>query len=159
MYSIELYITSIELYTNNRCSKFLANIFIFGCAMAETPDKDDEVTFCDAFLIFDFAVRQNKWLFWNPDKKRFLKDPGSWWNASKILLQTPLLDVGSFDHVLKAFKYCWNASKILLHTHLLDVPIRPPFKSFQILDENKTGKCTFTHYPRVESNYKCIVII
>ena len=35
----------IELCVTNRCTKFQANIFIFGCAMAQKPGKGDDVTF------------------------------------------------------------------------------------------------------------------
>ena len=38
-------IYSIELYTNYQCTKFQANIFISGCAMAQKPGKGDDVTF------------------------------------------------------------------------------------------------------------------
>ena len=34
-----------ELYTSNMCTKFEANIFIFGCARPQKPSKDDDVTF------------------------------------------------------------------------------------------------------------------
>ena len=35
----------IELCVTNRCTKFQANIFIFGCAMAQKPGEGDDVTF------------------------------------------------------------------------------------------------------------------
>ena len=35
----------VELRANNRCTKCLANIFIFGGAMAQKPDKGNDVTF------------------------------------------------------------------------------------------------------------------
>ena len=38
-------IYSIQLYSNNQCTKFQANIFIFGCAMTQKPGEDDDVTF------------------------------------------------------------------------------------------------------------------
>ena len=43
-------IYSIELYTNYQCTKFEANIFISGCAMAQKTGKGDGVTFCFAFF-------------------------------------------------------------------------------------------------------------
>ena len=36
---------AIELYVTNRCTEFQANIFIFGCAMAQKPGEGDDVTF------------------------------------------------------------------------------------------------------------------
>ena len=35
---------TIEICTNNRCTKFQANIFIFGCAVAKRPGKGGDVT-------------------------------------------------------------------------------------------------------------------
>ena len=35
----------IELSANSRCTKFQANIFIFGCAMAQKPGKGNDVAF------------------------------------------------------------------------------------------------------------------
>ena len=43
----------IELRITNSCIKFQANIFLFGCAMAQKPGKCDDVTFLiDFFLHF-----------------------------------------------------------------------------------------------------------
>ena len=38
------------IYVTNRCTKFQANIFIFGCAMAQKPGKCDDVNFLIAFF-------------------------------------------------------------------------------------------------------------
>ena len=35
----------IELCVTNMCTEFQANIFIFGCAMAQKPGEGDDVTF------------------------------------------------------------------------------------------------------------------
>ena len=35
----------IERCITNKCTKFQANIFIFGCAMAQKPGEGDDVTF------------------------------------------------------------------------------------------------------------------
>ena len=34
----------IDIHTNNRPTKFQSNIFVFGCAMAKKPGRDDDVT-------------------------------------------------------------------------------------------------------------------
>ena len=44
-YSLKIVLHIIELYSNNQCTKFQANIFIFGCAMAQKPCKGDDTTF------------------------------------------------------------------------------------------------------------------
>ena len=41
----------IELCDNNRCKKNQANIFIFGCAMAQEPDAGNDVTFETQFFL------------------------------------------------------------------------------------------------------------
>ena len=47
-------IYSAELYTNYQCTKFQANVFISGCAMAQKPGKGDDVTFLNhIFGIFN----------------------------------------------------------------------------------------------------------
>ena len=39
------YMYSIELYSNNQCTNFQVNIFIFGCVMAEKLGEGDDFTF------------------------------------------------------------------------------------------------------------------
>ena len=44
----------IELCVTNSCTKFQANILIFGCAIAQKPGKGDDVTFLNRiFGIFN----------------------------------------------------------------------------------------------------------
>ena len=43
-------ICSLELYSNSQCTKFQANIFIFGRAMAQQPGKGADVTFWNAIV-------------------------------------------------------------------------------------------------------------
>ena len=38
-------IYSMKLYSNKQCTRFQANIFILGCAMAQKSGKGDDVTF------------------------------------------------------------------------------------------------------------------
>ena len=52
----------IEQCTNNRCTKFQANVFIFDYAMAYKPGKLGAVTFSTKFWAFLIVLSQNKWL-------------------------------------------------------------------------------------------------
>ena len=53
------YLFSIELYSNNKCTQFQANIVIFGSAVAQKPGKVEDVTILKA--IFDiFNCRTSK---------------------------------------------------------------------------------------------------
>ena len=73
-------IWSINLCTNSRCTKFQANIFIFGCSVQWSKKQMIKVmtslfeTIFWAFLIF---VCQNKWHFWNSETR--LDRKGMFW--------------------------------------------------------------------------------
>ena len=49
-------IHSIELHSNNQCAEFQANIFIFGCTMAQKPSKGETSLFETQFLAFLIVV-------------------------------------------------------------------------------------------------------
>ena len=50
----------IEVYTNNQCAKFQANVFISGCAMAQNQVNVMTSVFEPQFLSFLIVARQNE---------------------------------------------------------------------------------------------------
>ena len=61
---------SIELYSNNQCTTFEANIFIFGCAMAQQPSKGDDVTILKRYFdISNCRMSKQMIFFWITETK------------------------------------------------------------------------------------------